>query len=261
MSTIAKEIESDLNTNPNIASKSLKDKIQQKHQIQVSEAKVRRAKTVARNKKNRDFTKQYSNLRSYIDELLKANLGSSIKLNVGPCSNPSIPTRQFKRIYILTAVDVDGNNCMCPDAFAIVEAECSQSWSWFLKNLGDDLNLPIGLIPAPEKVFPRAEHRFCCRRIHENMRQKWHGNLFKSLFYRAASTTYVPYFNIAMEEIKKLNLDLFLWLNEIPAKSWDKPIKACLEYIKEYMTKRIAKVGKCKQLSRALDTVCNQSLG
>ncbi|XP_076885850.1 uncharacterized protein LOC143535506 [Bidens hawaiensis] len=285
---------------------------------------MRRAKTIALQRKDGDHTKQYTHLRSYIDELLKANPGSTIKLEVEPCANPNLKTRQFRRIYvcyaslvkgfkllgrellgldgcfmkgkypgqILTAVGTDGNNCLYPVAFAIVEAECTDSWKWFLDLLGDDLDLPHdanfafisdrqkGLIQAVESVFPRAEHRFCCRHIHENLRQTWRGDLCKGLFYRAASATFVPYFNMAMEEIKKKNLDMFLWLSEFPAArlsrshfsgraksdmllnnlcesfnkqlvgARDKPIITCLEYIREYLTMRIVTVKKMQATTR-----------
>ncbi|XP_076961105.1 uncharacterized protein LOC143637650 [Bidens hawaiensis] len=172
MSTIAKEIEVELQTTPNLSAKELKAKFQQMHQVQLSESKMRRAKTIALQRKDGDHTKQYTHLRSYIDELLKANPGSTIKLDVEPCANPNLKTRQFRRIYvcyaalvkgfklfgrellgldgcfmkrkypgqILTAVGTDGNNCLYPVAFAIVEAECTDSWKWFLDLLGDDLD-------------------------------------------------------------------------------------------------------------------------
>ncbi|XP_076930983.1 uncharacterized protein LOC143595986 [Bidens hawaiensis] len=325
MSTIAKEIEVELQTTPNLSAKELKAKYQHMHQVQLYESKMRRAKTIALQRKDGDHTKQYTHLRSYIDELLKANPGSTIKLNVEPCANPNLKTWKFRRIYvcyaalvkgfkllgrellgldgcfmkgkypgqILTAVGTDGNNCLYPVAFAIAEAECTDSWKWFLDLLGDDLDLPHhanftfisdrqkGLIQSVESVFPRPEHRFFCRHIHENLRQTWMGDLYKGLFYRAALATSVPYFNMAMEEIKKTNLDMFLWLSEIPAARWsrshfsgraksdmllnnlcesfnrqlvgarDKPIITCLEYIREYMTMRIVNVKKMQATARA----------
>ncbi|XP_076890484.1 uncharacterized protein LOC143541575 [Bidens hawaiensis] len=272
MSTIAKEIEVELQTTPNLSAKELKAKFQQMHQVQLSESKMRRAKTTALQRKDGDHTKQYTHLRSYIDELLKAN----------PVDFEGVTT----------AVGTGGNNCLYHVAFAIVEAECTYSLKWFLDLLGDDLNLPDdanftfisdrqkGLIQAVESVFPRAEHWFYCRHIHENLRQTWRGDLYKGLFYRAASATSVPYFNMAMEEIKKTNLDMFLWLSEIPAARWsrsnflgrtksdmllnnlcesfnkqlvgarDKLIITCLEYIREYLTMRIVTVKKMQATAR-----------
>ncbi|XP_076948392.1 uncharacterized protein LOC143620623 [Bidens hawaiensis] len=174
MSTIAKEVEVELQTTPSISANELKAKFQQEHQIQLSESKMRRAKTIAQRRRDGDHTKQYTHLRSYIDEILKSNPGSSIKLDVEPCANPNLKTKKFRRIYvcyaalvrgfkllgrellgldgcfmkgkypeqILTAVGTDGNNCLYHVAFAIVEAKCTDSWKWFLNLLGDDLDLP-----------------------------------------------------------------------------------------------------------------------
>jgi hypothetical protein len=42
---------------------------------------------------------------------------------------------------ILTVVGLDSNNGIYPLAYAVVEAETFQSWTWFLELLGEDLNL------------------------------------------------------------------------------------------------------------------------
>lgn len=96
-----------------------------------------------------------------------------MKLEVCNEPNPDVQTRIFKRIYIclgalklgfksgkrellgldgcflkgphpgqiLTAVGLDSNNGIYPLAYAIVEAETTSSWTWFLECLGDDLDL------------------------------------------------------------------------------------------------------------------------
>ncbi|KAK1419201.1 hypothetical protein QVD17_28363 [Tagetes erecta] len=48
-----------------------------------------------------------------------------------------------------------------------------------------------GLIPALKGVLPSAEHRFCLRHIHENMKkEQWRGDLFKNLLWRAITSSY-----------------------------------------------------------------------
>ena len=42
---------------------------------------------------------------------------------------------------LLTAVSVDPNNGIYPLAYGIVETENTESWTWFLNQLGDDLDL------------------------------------------------------------------------------------------------------------------------
>ncbi|XP_021974647.1 uncharacterized protein LOC110869723 [Helianthus annuus] len=131
-----------------------------------------------------------------------------------------------------------------------------------------------GLLPAMAKVFPIVEHRYCLRHIHENMKKTWRGDVYKNLLWRCASATSMPYYERAMEDIKAIDKKLYDWLTEIPAIAWsrahfsgrvkcdmllnnicevfnkqffgarDKPIITCLEYIREYLTKRIVNVKK-----------------
>lgn len=100
-------------------------------------------------------------------EVQKSNPSTTIKIHVESEPNLNSATRQFKRIYIclgplkqgfrsgmrdligldgafmkgpfpgqvLTAVGLDGNNSIYPVAYAIVEAETLNSWTWFLECL------------------------------------------------------------------------------------------------------------------------------
>ncbi|KAD4982520.1 hypothetical protein E3N88_19191 [Mikania micrantha] len=131
-----------------------------------------------------------------------------------------------------------------------------------------------GLLPALSKVFPSAEHRFCLRHIHENMKKQWRGDIMKNMLWKCADATTISYFNKAMEQVRTHDSKLYDWLKEIPPSSWsrshfsvrpkcdivlnnicevfnkqlvgarDKPVITCLEYIREYMTKRIVNVHK-----------------
>ncbi|KAI3804419.1 hypothetical protein L1987_25944 [Smallanthus sonchifolius] len=93
ISSIAKEIEPLVEKNPEIPIIALQDVIQKRHQVQVSLAKVFRAKRIATRKLFGDYVEQYGLLRDYCEELLRANPGSTIKIDVEPFSNPSSPTR------------------------------------------------------------------------------------------------------------------------------------------------------------------------
>ncbi|GJR85273.1 hypothetical protein Tco_0209284 [Tanacetum coccineum] len=82
---------------------------------------------------------------------------------------------------ILTAVEVDANNEIYLVAYVIVEAESKASWCWFLNLLGEDL--------AIASVFPSAEHRYCVRHIHENMKSQFKGGVYKEMLWNAAKAT------------------------------------------------------------------------
>ncbi|XP_022041949.1 uncharacterized protein LOC110944602 [Helianthus annuus] len=187
---------------------------------------------------------------------------------------------------VLVAVGLDSNNGLYPLAYAIAEAENKNSWTWFLECLKDDLALQNNswftfisdrqkdLIPALEKVFPAAEHRFCLRKIHQNMKLKWRGKGFKDCLWSCATARTVPEFREKIEELKKFNEEAYNWLEQIPPKHWsrshftgwaqsdvllsnmcevlnaktvegrEKPIISCLEYLREYLMKRIVNVMK-----------------
>ncbi|GKC00919.1 mutator type transposase, partial [Tanacetum coccineum] len=187
---------------------------------------------------------------------------------------------------ILTAVGVDANNGIYPVAYAIVEAESKASWCWFLNLLGEDLGIEAnfnytfifdrqkGLIQAIASVFPSAEHRYCVRHIHENMKSQFKGGVYKEMLWNAAKATSEGEFKKKMGELKSFNSDAYDWLMKIPLEQWsrahfsgrakcdllinnicevfnrqlvdgrDQPIITCLEYIIEYLMKRIVVVQK-----------------
>lgn len=81
-----------------------------------------------------------------------------------------------------------------------------------------------GILPAVSKVFPMAEHRYCIRHIHENMKANanWRDDKIKGLFWNAASATTVPWFDHAMQDIKMVDKKLHDWLKQIPVKHWSR---------------------------------------
>ncbi|GJW03651.1 mutator type transposase [Tanacetum coccineum] len=135
----------------------------------------------------------------------------------------------IKRPYIgqiLTNVGVDSNNEVYPLAYA------------------------IGILPVIAQLFLAVEHICCVRHIYDNMKQLSRGRIFKDLIWKCATTSTVVQFNQAIEEIKALNLKDHDWLQKIPPPSWsnklvdgkDQPIIGYLEYIREYLIKRIVSV-------------------
>ncbi|KAB2636693.1 hypothetical protein D8674_027227 [Pyrus ussuriensis x Pyrus communis] len=84
-------------------------------------------------------------LRRYGNEVLKSNPGSIVKIQVD--RNLGYPI--FKRVFIfdgcflkgpfggqlLTAVSLDSSSGVFPIAMAIVELECTESWTFFMTHL------------------------------------------------------------------------------------------------------------------------------
>nr|KAJ0184843.1 hypothetical protein LSAT_V11C900494740 [Lactuca sativa] len=193
---------------------------------------------------------------------------------------------------VLTAVGLDSNNGIYPLAYAIVESENTASWKWFLENLGDDLELGSnsnytfisdrqkGLQIAVDQLFPNAEHRYCIRHIHDNMRKKWGQTEYRDHLWRCASATTIPEFEHLMKEFSEYDKEACQWLKQIPPVHWarshfsgravsdvlisnmcevfngkiekgrDKPVISCLEFIREYLMKRICNVMKAMKKAK-----------
>ncbi|GJZ35123.1 multidrug resistance-associated protein 5 [Tanacetum coccineum] len=101
---------------------------------------------------------------------------------------------------LLSAIGRDVNNQIYLVAWAVVNVENKDNWSWFFELLEEDLGCSRGngltlmsdqhkgLIEVVKDVMPNAEHRQCARHINENFRKHyswfWHvipasGNLFE----------------------------------------------------------------------------------
>ncbi|XP_021756141.1 uncharacterized protein LOC110721311 [Chenopodium quinoa] len=155
---------------------------------------------------------------------------------------------------ILVAVAKDGNNHIFPLAWATVEIENKDTWSWFLEALEVKMK---GLLEAFENVVPKAETRYCVRHIWSNFKQQFQGSLFKELFWNAARA-YTQYYNaygqtdfeVAMESINFLSEEAYDYLANIPPPTLvqtcilpnmdarDKPILTQMEWLRRYMMKR-----------------------
>ncbi|KAK1423947.1 hypothetical protein QVD17_19258 [Tagetes erecta] len=280
--------------NPHIPVRAIKEQFQRKFELGVSMMKAFRAKQRAMQKLHGDYSSQYGMLRDYLEELVKRNHGTTVKIEVEPCTDPTSQTRQFRRIYVCLGSLKRGFKEIGRDLLGIdgafmkgpFPAENTSSWTWFLKCLGDDLDLTErsnftfvsdrqkGIIQALEKVFPCAEHRYCLRHIHENMKLNFKGLAYKEFIWKLASaTTEIKFYKI-MEDLKKFNNEAAIWLSKIPPKHWsrshfsgrahsdvllnnmceslnsklvdgrDKPIITALEFIREYLMRRIVIVLK-----------------
>ncbi|CAI9264928.1 unnamed protein product [Lactuca saligna] len=241
---ISKRIMDQIDTNPGIPLRALQEQLQKDFEVGISIDKVFRAKAIATKTVEGDYTKQYEILRDYVLELQATNVDTTVKIDVYSEQNPSNPTRRdllgFDGAHmkgpfpgqVLTAVGLDSNNGIYPLAYAIVETENKSSWVWFLQCLGEDLDLGSnsnftfiidrqkGLIPAIAQLFPCAEHRYCLRHIHQNMRVKWKLKEYKDHLWRCATATTVPEFEHCMKEFSNYDKEACEWLRKIPPKHW-----------------------------------------
>nr|KAJ0210471.1 hypothetical protein LSAT_V11C400202580 [Lactuca sativa] len=247
---ISKQIMDQIESNPGVPIRAIQEELQRKYEVSISGDKVFKAKSLATKMVVGDCTKQYAVLRDYVLELQATNVDTTI----------------------LTAVGVDSSNGIYPLAYAIVESENTDSWKWFWECLGDDLDMHAnsnfafisdrqkGLIPAIAHIFPCAEHRYCLRHIYENMRKVWRSTEYKEHLWNCAKATTIPEFETLMREFISYDVEAYAWFMKIPPHHWarshfsvfnsklvkgrDKPIITYLEFIREYLMKRVCNVMK-----------------
>ncbi|KAK8921673.1 hypothetical protein KSP39_PZI020069 [Platanthera zijinensis] len=162
---LGKRIESKVRENPNVEIKQIVAKVKEKWVVGISKDKASRAKATASASLEGSVEEQYNYMNQYCAELLRSNQGSSVFLkfswppefyneSIIPRSRSIIPRFEICRPIVgldgcflkgyyggqlLTAIGRDPNDQMLPIAYAIVEAENKDSWSWFLDNLSRDI--------------------------------------------------------------------------------------------------------------------------
>mgnify|MGYP003330886055 CR=1 FL=1 len=191
---LSKQLVDEVRTNPHMPVQSIKENWQKKLELSISKMKAFRAKQLAYKEVMGDYKEQYLTLRAYALELQRTNIGTTTKIEVEACANPSGYTRVFKRMYIclgplkegfkrikrdllgvdgtfikgpylgqlLTAVGVDPNDGIYPLVYALVEAETLSSWKWFLLCLRDDLGLTS---MSNFKFVSDRQKVFCCNMV------------------------------------------------------------------------------------------------
>ncbi|XP_057523999.1 uncharacterized protein LOC130803814 [Amaranthus tricolor] len=219
-----------------------------------------------------EVNEEYSRVWDYAEAIRRFNPGSTA---IVKCIGIDTPPPLFQRMYIcltackegfiagcrpiigvdgahlkgkfpgvlLTAVGKDGNNNIFPIAWAVVETENVETWTWFLNLLVEDLRSVTassswvqaeveaftfmsdrqkGLVEALNSVVPECEIRFCCRHIWANFKIKFPGELFKQHFWSAARAYNKNHFDREMNVIKNISVDAYEYLAAIPAKHWSR---------------------------------------
>ena len=104
------------------------------------------------------------------------------------------------KLLIATSIDVNGH--VFPLAFAIVEEESHDSWSWFLIALRRHVTQREGIClisyryarinvavrnPSVGWSPPHAQHLYCLRHVVSNFNDKFNNKVLKELVYRVGS--------------------------------------------------------------------------
>ncbi|XP_028779040.1 uncharacterized protein LOC114735508 [Neltuma alba] len=262
---IAEKIVHIMKRNKNIKLADIIASVREHYMVDVSVWKAYMARKKAKALIDGDYKEQYHKLRDYCNEVRKCNLGTTFALLTDqPCVNhPPV----FKRLYecigavkrgfvagcrpiigldgcflkgpyggiLLVAVGRDANDQYFPLAWAVVESESRDSWTWFLKNLFDDIgsmqerrwvfisDQQKGLVPTFEELLEGAEHRFCVRHLYSNIKVKYGGGtLIRDLVLRAAKATVQSDWRDRMNELKAICSGAHDHLMAIPPSCWSR---------------------------------------
>ena len=142
------------------------------------------------------------------------------------------------REILLIATAVDGNEGSFPVAFAIVDVETDDNWSWFLEQLKSaisTLQQPITFVSDREKglkrsvleIFVNAHHGYSIYHLMENFKKNlkgpFHGDGRSSLpinFLAAVHATRLDGFRKFTEEIKRVSSKAYNWVMQIEPECW-----------------------------------------
>ncbi|XP_074288923.1 uncharacterized protein LOC141614067 [Silene latifolia] len=224
-------------SNPYMKLQEITDSIWTDYGLQVSSHMAFRAKKCAVSLIVGEYEEQYNLLNNYAAEIMKSDKNNTVKFKLDGCV--------FRRMYIcfgalkkgfirgcrpfisidgcwlkgpyggqlLVAVGRDGNNQMFPIAWAVVEIENTDSWTWFLVLLAEDLGTSNGagytimsdqqkgLLKTVGDVWPHAEQRVCARHVYMNFREVFGGgHEYKIHFWKIAKSTTLNEFKENMDQ-------------------------------------------------------------
>ncbi|CAK8571549.1 unnamed protein product [Lathyrus sativus] len=136
---------------------------------------------------------------------------------------------------LLMAVAQDGNANIFPIAFALVEGETKEAWSFFLRNLRLHVTPQPNLCLISDRhesiksaynnpengwLQPTSSHVYCIRHIAQNfMREIKDKALRKKLVNMGYALTEAT-FNYYRGEIRKTNIEASNWIDNIPREKW-----------------------------------------
>ncbi|XP_014511690.1 uncharacterized protein LOC106770390 [Vigna radiata var. radiata] len=210
---LSERMEKTVRENPNMKVMDIRDKVSRKWNVGISRNMAFRARTIAKDNVEGSFKEQFRRIYDYGHELLRKNPGPKLKIKVENSNGELI----FNRFYaclkackdsymccrpiigldgcflkgkyegeLLTAIGRNGNEKILPIAYAVVDVENKDSWTWFLELLIEDLGGEVvcatctfisdqqkGLLLAIQDLLPEVEQRYCVRHLCSNFRKKY----------------------------------------------------------------------------------------
>ncbi|XP_059294645.1 uncharacterized protein LOC132047646 [Lycium ferocissimum] len=151
---LSKHYKNRITEQPNIRIFKFQQLIREELNIHVGKTLCRRARAKVLQEIMGDHVLEFGRIFDYRDEMLRTNPGSTCVVKVddsgesGGCRKciglDGCFLKGITKGQLLAAVAKDANNQMLPIAWAIVEYENKNTWTWFLKLLIADLGMGDG---------------------------------------------------------------------------------------------------------------------
>ncbi|XP_034685642.1 uncharacterized protein LOC117914406 isoform X2 [Vitis riparia] len=257
--TIIKE---KLKVSPNYKPKDIADDIKREYGIQLNYSQAWRAKEIAREQLQGSYKEAYSQLPFFCEKIKETNPGSFATFETKEDSSfhrlfisfhaaisgfqqgcrpllflDSTPLNSKYQGMLLTATAADGDDGVFPVAFAVVDAETDDNWSWFLLELKSAVSIarPItfvadfqkGLKKSLAEIFDNGYHSYCLRYLTEKLNKDLKGQFSHEArrfmindFYAAAYASRLETFQRCTENIKGISPEAYNWVIQSEPDHW-----------------------------------------
>ena len=134
-------------------------------------------------------------------------------------------------LTLLLAVGIDANGEGLILAWAVVESENQDSWSWFFQHLRWAIpevstetstllsNRDKGLLLAERVLGPLASVAWCCHHVKENFVMKF-GRALQPFFWGVARATTPSKYHVALEKLRDTNTEAAAWIEAAEPEKW-----------------------------------------
>ncbi|KAL6343984.1 hypothetical protein AAG906_027757 [Vitis piasezkii] len=257
--TIIKE---KLKVSPNYKPKDIADDIKREYGIQLNYSQAWRAKEIAREQLQGSYKEAYSQLPFFCEKIKETNPGSFATFETKEDSSfhrlfisfhaaisgfqqgcrpllflDTTPLNSKYQGMLLTATAADGDDGVFPVAFAVVDAETDDNWSWFLLELKSAVSTarPItfvadfqkGLKKSLAEIFDNGYHSYCLRYLTEKLNKDLKGQFSHEArrfmindFYAAAYASRLETFQRCTENIKGISPEAYNWVIQSEPDHW-----------------------------------------
>ncbi|XP_059301891.1 uncharacterized protein LOC132053805 [Lycium ferocissimum] len=271
-----------ITSQPTIRIWEIQDLVRDQLGLYVGRTICHRAKQIVLNKFMGDWKEEFARICDYAEQIILSNPGNTCIVKTDRESQPGV--NLFKYFYVcfdamkrgwlegcrkiigfdgcflkgackgelLVVVGKNGNQQMFPIAWAVIDNESKESWTWFIQNLINDLGLGIGdgitvmsdmqkgLLSTLLNLLPNAEHRKCARHIWANWQKDWKGEERRKQFWRVSKASFEVKLKDELTKLDKLGKDICEDLLQFNKEHW------CRAYFREHSNCDVVENNMCE---------------